>query len=108
LAHGSSRQPRRPLPHWDATPVDLKAAIREVKVAIRARIEGSGRTVEHVFAAIEERIAERVAEIRADAVRGESSWTVIDFDDIANGSVTTGQLERLRRSGCLVVSLDQW
>ena len=34
------------LPHWETTPPDLKAAIRETKAAIRARIEASGRRVE--------------------------------------------------------------
>ena len=51
------------LPHWETTPPDLKAAIRETKAAIRARIEASGRTVEEVFAVAEARVAERVADI---------------------------------------------
>ena len=42
-----------PLPHWESTPDDLKAATREIKAAIRARIEASGRTVEEVFAVVE-------------------------------------------------------
>ena len=33
-------------------PADLKAATREFKAALRARIEASGRTVEEVFAAV--------------------------------------------------------
>lgn len=33
------------LPHWETTPEDLPAAIREIKGALRARIEASGRTV---------------------------------------------------------------
>ena len=37
------------LPHWETTPEDLKAATREIKAAIRARIEASGRTVEEVW-----------------------------------------------------------
>ena len=28
-----------PLPHWETTPPDLEAAIREIKAAIRARID---------------------------------------------------------------------
>ena len=37
------------LPHWKTTPEDLPSAIREVKRALRTRIEASGRTVEEVL-----------------------------------------------------------
>ena len=70
------------LPHWETPPADLKAAIREVKAALRARIAASGRTVEEVFAVIEARVAERVAEIAAEKQRGETVWPVIDYADI--------------------------
>ena len=43
---------RAALPHWDTTPEDLPAAIREVKAALRARIAASGRSVEEIFAVI--------------------------------------------------------
>ena len=46
------------LPHWETTPDDLPAAIREVKAALRARIAASGRSVEEVFAVIEQRVAD--------------------------------------------------
>ncbi len=49
--HPTSQAP--PLPHWETTPPDLKAAIRETKAAIRARIEAAGRTVEEAFATVE-------------------------------------------------------
>ncbi len=52
-----------PLPHWESTPEDLKAATREIKAAIRARIEASGRTVEEVWAAVTAQLTERVEEI---------------------------------------------
>ena len=32
------------LPHWETPPADLKAAIREIKAALRARIAASRRT----------------------------------------------------------------
>ena len=51
------------LPHWETTPPDLKAATREIKAAIRDWIAASGRSVEEVFAVVEARVAERVAEI---------------------------------------------
>ncbi|MEB3368894.1 DUF1479 domain-containing protein [Saccharopolyspora mangrovi] len=92
-----------PLPHWETAPEDLTAAIREVKAALRARIEASGRTVEDVFAVVERRIAERAAEIRADADRGEQVWPVINYTDIARGTVTEAQRAKVEQRGCLVV-----
>jgi hypothetical protein len=92
-----------PLPHWESTPADLQAAIREIKTALRARIAASGRTVEEVFAVIEARVAAQVAEIAAAKQRGETIWPVIDYADIAAGTVATEALEQLRRRGCLVV-----
>ncbi len=91
------------LPHWQTTPADLSAAIREVKAALRARIESSGRRVDEVFAAVERRVGARLAEIDADLAAGESVWPVIDYADIENGTVTSAQLDKLRRRGCLVV-----
>ena len=72
-----------PLPHWESTPEDLSAATREIKAAIRARIEASGRTVEDVWAVITEQLTERVEEIEAAKARGENVWPVIDYADIA-------------------------
>jgi hypothetical protein len=91
------------LPHWETTPADLKAAVREVKAALRARIAASGRTVEEVFAVIEARVRTRAEEIAAAKARGETIWPVIDYADIAAGTVPDGELAKLRRRGCLVV-----
>jgi hypothetical protein len=91
------------LPHWESTPENRPEAIRQVKKAIRTRIEGSGRSVEEVFAAVEKLVGERVAEIKADKERGGTVWPVIEYADIENGTVSTEQLEKLRRRGCLVV-----
>ena len=44
------------LPHWEEPPADLKAATREIKDALRARIAASGRTVDEVFAVVEARV----------------------------------------------------
>ena len=79
-----------PLPHWETTPEDLKAATREIKAAIRARIEASGRTVEEVFAVVEAQLTERVAEIEDAKRRGETIWPVIDYADIEAGTVSAG------------------
>ena len=91
------------LPHWETVPTDLAAATREIKAALRARIEASGRTVEEVFAVVEARVAERVAEITAARERGEQVWPEVDYADIAAGTVPPETLELLRRRGCLVV-----
>ena len=89
-----------PLPHWETTPPDLKAAIRETKAAIRARIEASGRTVEEVFAAVEARVAERVAEIEAAE---ENVWPILDYADIEAGTVPAETVELVHRRGCALV-----
>ncbi|WP_369394092.1 DUF1479 domain-containing protein [Streptomyces sp. CG1] len=91
------------LPHWETVPEDLPAAIREIKQALRARIEASGRTVAEVYAAAERRVAARVAEIKAEKEAGESVWPVIDYADIENGTVSPAQAGRVRKRGCLVV-----
>ncbi|WBB67881.1 DUF1479 domain-containing protein [Micromonospora sp. WMMD812] len=91
------------LPHWEQTPTDLPAAIREVKAALRARIAASGRTVEEVFAVVERRVQAAVDEITAARARGEAIWPAIDYADIAAGTVPAAQVALLRRRGCLVV-----
>ena len=91
------------LPHWETIPDDLPEAIRTIKQALRARIAASGRTVEDVFAVIEARVRAEVADIAAAKARGETVWPVIDYADIAAGSVSQKQQAHLRRRGCLVV-----
>jgi hypothetical protein len=91
------------LPHWETPPDDLPGAIREIKAALRSRIEASGRSVEEVFAVVEDRIRARVAEIRRARERGEPVWPVIDYADIAAGTVPAERAELVRRRGCLVV-----
>lgn len=91
------------LPHWETPPADLRAATREVKAALRARIAASGRTAEEVFTVVEARVAERVAEIVAEKARGETVWPVIEYADIEAGTVPAEELARLQRRGCLVV-----
>src|SRR4051812_3189758 len=91
-----------PLPHWESTPEDLKAATREIKAAIRARIGASGRTVEGVWAVITEQLTEKVEEIEAAKARGENVWPVIEYADIQAGTVTPERLAYLKQRGCLV------
>ena len=91
------------LPHWEEPPADLKAATREIKDALRARIAASGRTVDEVFAVVEARVRAAVEEIEATKARGEQVWLEIDYADIEAGRVTPDDLAKLRRRGCLVV-----
>lgn len=91
------------LPHWETAPDNPGEAISQVKAAIRGRIAATGSSVEHVFAQVEDRIGSRVAEIEADRAAGLSSWTVVEYCDIANGAVSTEQIAHLHTSGCLVV-----
>jgi hypothetical protein len=91
------------LPHWETPPKDLPGAIRQIKAALRARIRASGRSVEDVFAVVEQRVRCRVEQIAAEKARGEAVWPVIEYADIAAGTVTADQLAKLRQRGCLVV-----
>jgi hypothetical protein len=91
------------LPHWETTPSDLRAATREIKAALRARIETSGRSVEDVFAVIEARVRAEVEQVEAELSAGESIWPVIAYADIEGGNVGREQLAKLHRRGCLVV-----
>ena len=91
------------LPHWEQTPDDIPAAIRQVKAALRDRIAASGRTVEEVFAVVERQVEAAADEIAAARDRGEDVWPVVDYADIAAGAVPADALSLLRRRGCLVV-----
>jgi hypothetical protein len=99
----SGTAPLPALPHWEETPAELAAAIRQIKAALRARIAASGRTVEDVFAIVEQQIKAEVAQIAAARDRGAAIWPVIDYADIEAGTVTTEARELLHRRGCLVV-----
>src|SRR6476620_9862143 len=92
-----------PLPHWESTPEDLKSATREIKAAIRARIEASGRTVEEIWDAVTAQLTEQVEEIEAAKARGANVWPVVDYADIAAGTVTPETIELLHKRGCVVI-----
>lgn len=92
------------LPHWESTPGDLAAATREIKAAIRAKIEReSGKSVAEVFAQLEEHIRAEVAEIKAAKERGEQVWPVLDYADIEAGRITPEQRAQIKRRGCAVI-----
>lgn len=92
-----------PLPHWETIPDDLPGAIREIKAALRTRIEASGRTVPEVFAVIEAKVAAEVAEIEATKARGENVWPEVDYADIEAGTVPVEVRDLVQRRGCAVV-----
>src|SRR6195952_4672970 len=100
MSHPATSAP--PLPHWESTPEGLEAATREIKAAIRARIEASGRTVEEVWSVVTAQLTERVEEIEDAKRRGEAIWPVIDYADIAAGTVAPEAMEHLHRRGCVV------
>lgn len=90
-------------PNWDTPPDDLANAIRQVKAALRARIASSGRTIEEVFAVIEQRVRAQVNEIVDVKARGDEVWPVVDYADIEGDTVADTTIALLRRRGCLVV-----
>ncbi|WP_318363551.1 DUF1479 domain-containing protein [Enterobacter sp.] len=83
----------------ETLPADHKAAIRQLKQALRAQIGD----VQAVFNQLSERIAARVAEINALKARGEPVWPVIPFADIQNGTLSEAQREAVKRRGCAVI-----
>ena len=91
------------LPHWETIPDDVPAAIATVKAAIRERIAASGRSVEQVVEEIETFLRGEIADIRATRERGEEVWPVLDYADVAAGTVGPEMLAQLKRRGCAVV-----
>jgi hypothetical protein len=80
-------------------PADIPAAIRETKAKLRAQIGD----VAGAFRRAEEAMRAEVAEVVAQRARGESVWPVIQFADIAAGTVPAEQVEAVRRRGCAIV-----
>ena len=91
------------LPHWEQPPADTLAATREWKAAVRVRLAAAGRTVDEVFAVIEARVRAEVQAINATKAAGQPVWPVIEFADIAAGTVAPDAVALLRRRGCIVV-----
>lgn len=100
---GEAISPVTGLPHWETIPDDMPAAIAEIKAAIRERIEESGRTVADVIGEIEAFLVAEIADIKAARARGAEVWPVIDYADIAAGTVPAEQSALLKRRGCVVV-----
>jgi hypothetical protein len=79
-------------------PADHKAAIRELKKALRAQIGD----VQAVFDQLTAHIETRVAEIDALKAAGKPVWPVVTYSDLADGKVTEAQREEIKRRGCAV------
>jgi Protein of unknown function (DUF1479) len=91
------------LPSWETIPDDTNAATVQIKSALRASIESSGRSVGEVITEIEAFLTTEMAELVAARARGEEVWPVVNFADIASSSVTDATRASIRRRGCVVV-----
>ncbi len=87
------------LPTHETLPADHKAAIRQMKQALRAQIGD----VQAVFDKLSARISERLDEINALKATGQEVWPTIPFSDIAEGKVSDEQRAAIKRRGCAVI-----
>ena len=71
----------------DTLPADHKAAIRQMKHALRAQLGD----VQQIFNQLSDDIATRVAEINALKAQGDAVWPVLSYADIKAGHVTAEQ-----------------
>ena len=91
------------LPSWTTTPDDPGAAVAQVKAAIRDRLRAAGRSVDDVVAAMLARIEPQVREIADELASGGNAWPVVDYADVAAGTVPADVVAKLRRRGCVIV-----
>ncbi|SNY76763.1 DUF1479 domain-containing protein [Enterobacter sp. CC120223-11] len=83
----------------ETLPADHKAAIRELKKALRAQIGD----VQGVFDKLTAHIEARVAEIDTLKAAGKPVWPVIAYDDLAKGKIAEAEREAIKRRGCAVI-----
>jgi hypothetical protein len=74
-------------------------AVRETKAKLRAQVGD----VAGVFREAEAAVATEVAEVVAQRERGEHVWPIVQFADVAAGTVPAELVEAIRRRGCAVV-----
>lgn len=86
-------------PSWETVPDDIPAAIVAVKAALKEQIGD----VAGLFAQIEAAMEVEVNDILAAKERGDEVWPVIQYSDIANGTVSADQLAAIKRRGCVVI-----
>ncbi|MBK2880099.1 DUF1479 family protein, partial [Escherichia coli] len=87
------------LPTHETLPADHKAAIRQMKQALRAQIGD----VQAVFDKLSARISERLQEIETLKAAGQEVWPTVPFRDIAEGTVSDEQRAAIKRRGCAVI-----
>jgi hypothetical protein len=80
-------------------PADVGQAIRTIKAQLREQIGD----VAAVFTAAQEAIRAEATAVAADRDAGRPVWPVVQFRDIAAGTVPAGAIEAIRRRGCVVV-----
>jgi Protein of unknown function (DUF1479) len=80
-------------------PADVPAAVRAAKAALRVRTGD----VAAAFKQVEEAMRAEVAEVVALREQGEQVWPVIQYADIAAGTVPAELVAAVRRRGCAVV-----
>lgn len=80
-------------------PDDIPAAIRAKKQEWRRSIGD----VQAVFDEVAEFIAGEVADIEQCKAEGKPVWPVIDYQDIADGTVSAAQIDAIHRRGCAVI-----
>ena len=80
-------------------PADTGAAIREAKAQLRARIGAAAA----VMAEVEESMRAEVASVVAARDAGQPVWPVVNFSDVAAGTVPDDAVEAIRSRGCAVV-----
>jgi hypothetical protein len=83
----------------NSAPADVPQAIRETKAKLKAQIGD----VAAAFAEAEKAVRAEVAEVVAQRERGAEVWPVVQFSDIAAGTVPAHLIEAVRRRGCAVV-----
>ena len=88
------------LPSWDTIPDDLPVATVQVKQALRASIEASGRSIDDVIAEVEAFLVAEIADIDATRARGEEVWPVVVDNQRTAAQVAEARLSHtLHHSG---------
>jgi hypothetical protein len=80
-------------------PENYRDSIVKMKRILRAQIGD----VQGLFAEVGEFIAGEIASIKAQEAQTGSGWPVLEFADIAGGTVTAERLALIKRRGCVVI-----
>jgi len=80
-------------------PENYRDSIVRMKRTLRAQIGD----VQGLFAEVSEFIAGEIASIKAQEAQTGSAWPVLEFAEIAAGTVTAEQLALIKRRGCVVL-----